>query len=57
MNVDKVISKVCKSDGEKELSKKVCKLIRENSSQKIVSDLFDCLDGSLRLDEVEEENR
>ena len=36
-HVDRVIAKVCRNDGEKQLFKKVCKWIRECPSREAVS--------------------
>ena len=54
-NVDKVIAKVCKSDEENKLFELACKEITENSSQGNVQELFSCLDGTLRIEEINDD--
>ena len=51
-NVDRVIAEVCRNDGEKQLFKKICKMISEIPSKEAVSELFCCLDGTSSLDEL-----
>ena len=52
--VDKIASKVCKSDEEKQLFTTICKEIQENPCKEMIMKLFGCLDGSVYLKDLEE---
>ena len=49
---DRIIAKVCRSEAEKELFKKICQHIKEEDSQDLVLELYSVLDGNLKLEEL-----